>query len=251
MLQHMEIWFPAYRRHDRARIRASDAMMALLASSRLATERLSSVGEPEILLPQAFPDVADLHRMNRSVRDSTALIERAEREFVFMAIPYTLSVHQAFIVDCIRLVQDETETDSSAQDALLRLEVIHDRFIEVSGQQLPADLRSLFQLLRHLRNRIVHYAAVQGSHLREKWLELPPPAVNGWTKVAGRALPVGRSADEMDLRLGELLAALMTVTRLGREVSAAMGAAIEPERWRYDLKLWVGHLFDGAAYLPR
>jgi len=97
----------------------------------------------------------------------------------------------------------------------------------------------------------VHYAAVQGSHLREKWLELPPPAVNGWTKVAGRALPVGRSADEMDLRLGELLAALMTVTRLGREVSAAMGAAIEPERWRYDLKLWVGHLFDGAAYLPR
>jgi hypothetical protein len=55
----------------------------------------------------------------------------------------------------------------------------------------------------------------------------------------------------MDLRLGELLAALMTVTRLGREVSAAMGAAIEPERWRYDLKLWVGHLFDGAAYLPR
>jgi hypothetical protein len=60
MIQQMEIWFPAYRRHDRARIGASDAMMALLASRRLATERLSSVGDSETRLPQAFPNVPDL-----------------------------------------------------------------------------------------------------------------------------------------------------------------------------------------------
>jgi hypothetical protein len=26
---------------------------------------------------------------------------------------------------------------------------------------------------------------------------------------------------------------------------------IREPRWRYDLKLWIGHSLEGAAYLPR
>lgn len=222
----MPVQFPAYRRHDEARIRVNDTLMAILASSRLAESLLESVADKNLLLPEAFPDRPDLTRMNRSIADSHLLIGRAERQLVYMAIPYLLSVHEAYVVDCIEMV-----TERSASDEQLRLEVVHSAFTESVGAELPADLLALFDLLRHLRNRIVHYAAVQGSHLREKWDALPSGAEGGWRNVAGRQLPIGRSDEELDLGVGELIASLMVVTRLGREVSNAMARALSRDRW--------------------
>ena len=226
----MEIWFPAYRRHDQARIGTNDAIMALVASSRLAEKTLVEVQDESALVPLIFPGVPDLERMNRTVKDTRRLISEAEREFVYMAIPYLLSVHHVYVVSCLDLVRNQAEDDQTDVEST-RLEVVHTQFTEVSGQQLPDDLVSLFHLLRLMRNRIVHYAAAQGSHLRAAWRDLPESAAGGWTKVAGRPLPLGRSAERLDLGLGELLASLMTVTRLGREVCAAVGRSISRERW--------------------
>jgi len=33
-----------------------------------------------------------------------------------------------------------------------------------------------------------------------------------------------------------------------RQAEKGLGPAVQ--EWRYDLKLWIGHLFEGATYLP-
>lgn len=223
----MEIWFPAYRRHEAARIRASDAVMALLAATRIAVHKLADVGDQSEMLPIAMAEIPDLERMNRNISDSRRVIDEAERQLVIMTIPYVLSVHHAFVADCIEML----EPGRKATGEHLELAAVHADFEALAGTKLPADLIGLFDLLRHLRNRIVHYAAIQGSHLREKWNALPAVAREGWENVAGRSLAISDSSSELDLQMGEMIAGLMIVTRLAREVSGAMVPALSRDEW--------------------
>ena len=227
----MQVRFPAYRRHDQSRIRVSDATMALLASLRIAQAELAS-RDPDLFLPNAFGDVEDLTRLNLRIRHAIPVLGDAERSLAYMAIPFALSVHHAYGMDCLRMVEGSDPDEAGQSDGgFVELSDLHNRFEQSVGVDLPADLLGLFDLLRAVRNRITHYAGVRGSYLNQKWRTLPESARDGWREVAGREFPTGPTADELPLGVGELIAALMVVTRLGREMNSAIAGAIPRSRW--------------------
>jgi hypothetical protein len=205
--------------------------MAILASLRITRAELGARNQ-DGFLPQVFEGVTDLARLNLRVRDAALVVDNAEQSLVFMAIPYVLSVHHAYGVDCLRMVEgDDTEEAGESEGGLVELSSLHNRFMEAVGVNLPADLVGLFDLLRAVRNRITHYAGVRGSYLNNKWRTLPLSARDGWQNVAGRAFPTGPTTEELALGMGELIASLMVVTRLGREMNSAVAMSIPRHRW--------------------
>lgn len=203
--------------------------MAILASLRIAYATLEAQ-DRNVLLPEAFHGVPDLSRLNRRVGDAAVLIEESERSLVYMAIPYLVAVHHAYGLECLRVLESEGEMPPE-DGGLVELGDLHDRLAGASSAALPSDLLDLFDLLRTVRNRITHYAGVRGSYLNGKWRGLPASARAGWEEVADRPFPIGPSDEELPLGIGELIACLMVVTRLGREINALVVKSLPRERW--------------------
>ena len=198
--------------------------------------RLLSLGSahPKIFCRLHFQRCQTSRGCNRTIGDAADLVMAAERQLVFMAIPFILSVHHAYAVDCLELVMGGDRsvlTEPTSRDDLVRLEIVHTRLMDECGTRLPNDLLALFDLLRHIRNRIVHFAGVQGSHLAAKWRGLSLTARSGWEEVARGSLPLGGSSEELELGFGELIATWMVVTRLGREMNEAVARAVPRDRW--------------------
>ena len=205
--------------------------MALLASIRIAQADLGTK-DPDSFTPHVFNAVPDLERLNLRVRDALPVIARAERSLVYMAIPYMLSVHHAYGVDCLRMVAGEEEDDSDGGGTeQIALSELHARFVAATGFPLSEDLLCLFDLLRVVRNRIIHYAGLRGSHLNQKWHALSSTARGGWTKVSERDFPIGPTGEELPLSIGELIGTLMVVKQLGRAMNEAVQLAVPRARW--------------------
>jgi hypothetical protein len=227
----VELHYPAYRLYEASRVRTSDAAMAVLVSIRVTHAELANQA-PTVYLPDAFLGVPDLKRLNLLIPSALQVIGDSERLLAYMAIPFVLSVHQAYASDCIRMASSPGLSDSDdADDGLIELNEIHQRFGEKTDSVLPQDLVGLFDLLRSTRNRVTHYAGVRGSRLNQKWRTLSPAAQDGWRNVARRDFPTCPASEELPLGIGELIGALMVATRLGREMNAVMAAAVSRSRW--------------------
>jgi NAD(P)H-hydrate repair Nnr-like enzyme with NAD(P)H-hydrate dehydratase domain len=51
--------------------------------------------------------------------------------------------------------------------------------------------------------------------------------------------------------VGASVVATLLAAKAGTDLAGTLvGATCAPVVSRYDLKLWIGHLFEGAAYLP-
>lgn len=221
--------FPAYRRHEEARIRANDAMMIQLASSRLTSDRLSHCDDQDAFLPDAFPHVPDLRRMNRRLSDVAVLVREGERHFTYMAVPFALSVYHAYVVQCIRLVKQRL--DAEEETGPVTLDLVHEALASVAGEAISEDLARMFDLVRHIRNRIIHYGGTEGSHLSDKWNAMSTPAKQSWERLARRPLPIQGSDREMALGLDELIAVLALTKRLAVEVNGVLQTAVPLEQW--------------------
>jgi hypothetical protein len=202
--------------------------MAVLASICVSRAELAAK-DPDIFLPDAFDSEPDLVRLNLRIRDAMEVIGGAGQALAYMAIPFVLSVHHAYGVDCLRMIAGDYPAEADGES--VELSELHTRLMEDTGSRLPDDLLGLFDLLRAVRNRITHYAGVRGSHLNQKWRGLSRVAQDGWRNVAGRDFPTGPSTEELALDVGELIGALMVVTRLGREMNEAVVGAIARDRW--------------------
>lgn len=100
----MALQFASYRRFEASRAAANDAMMALLIGARIASSSLAGL-EPQgrsMHLPELFPEVPDVQRMNRTAEDASELLTHAEKYLAYMGIPFVLSVYQTLAVDAIR-----------------------------------------------------------------------------------------------------------------------------------------------------
>ena len=112
--------FPAYRRHEAARIEANDAMMTLLVATRLAAHTLRLHDGADLLLAHTFPSVADVSRMNRKLADVRTRLDEAERHLAYMAIPFALSVHHRYALECLGLF-------GGPSGGLITLDQVHHR----------------------------------------------------------------------------------------------------------------------------
>jgi hypothetical protein len=128
----MTIQFASYRLFEASRAAANDAMMALLVGSRVAGASLARRDASDMgrHLPELFPSLPDVQRMNRTAEDTIGLLANAERHLTYMGIPFVLSVYQTLAVETIRLLRrqglehERSVADSARRDPLLSHESV-------------------------------------------------------------------------------------------------------------------------------
>lgn len=225
----------AFRKFERARIDSNDAMMALLVGSRLGSHTLALAEGSPHLLGTMFPAVDEIQRFNRSIRDARALIQSAERHLTFMAIPYALAVYADFLIDSILLARESGLDHEGDDPTKVQLDTIHSRLagaLRVDLSELPATHLRLFELLRLIRNRIIHRGGTTGSRLRTHYRQvLHEEDRREWRRIADRELALGDSSAQLPLEAPELRAALAVTKHLAESVSALLDRQVPTAIW--------------------
>lgn len=104
-----EILFRDYREYAASRVEVNNAMMALLAGSRLAAHTLSLTAGSNATLGQLFPAVEHIDRLNLRSDSARQLLQDADHHIASVAIPYALATHEDFVTDMLALVEGEGE----------------------------------------------------------------------------------------------------------------------------------------------
>jgi hypothetical protein len=222
------VHFPAYRAFDSLRVVANDALMALLIGGRVGRAALES-SDPDEWLPDVV-QVEDARRLNLRVGSSKRLIESAEQYLSVMGIPFTVSVYQGFLGNAIKFLQDAKVDSSGRNPFKFMLDDIHPHMKEC-GVELESDLCRLFDVVRLMRNRILHAAGIQGSAVRSTYKQLPKTAHSWWEERTGRAIGFEGSGEMLNLGPPELIGTLALTKELGRQVNEGLIPLIERETW--------------------
>ncbi|MET7971701.1 hypothetical protein ABZW44_01240 [Streptomyces mirabilis] len=225
------VHFPEYRAYEQDRIRASDAMMALLAGSRLAENTLRLTDGSTRLLPEIFPGVTHIRRMNLTTANARSLLAEAEQHLGAMAVPYALAIHEDFVKTCFDLLiragqitpAEVRSTDASS---------MHRAFENKVGQRLPNASMEQFQLIRRMRNAVIHAGGKPKQGLVNAANNLSSSALTQWTKITGEH-PATRVKLGVPVTFshGELILALAVTKRISQEMNFSLRDSLSRATW--------------------
>lgn len=224
--------FPAYRDFEASRIATNDATMSLLVSTRLAALVLDAVSQDQRSkhLPVVFPSLEHAERLNRTPADAARLILNAERHLTYMAIPFVLAVYSTFIVDVIQMLRIARVDEHTNDPNRLMLGEFHD-YLQQIGLSLPNREKELFDFIRRIRNRIIHYGGIEGSRLRSAFMGMSSDAQQLWRYLSGGDPPLGSPTEQLALEARHLTPALAVTNHLGEAVNVALADLIPSGLW--------------------
>ncbi|WP_369367028.1 hypothetical protein AB5L52_28775 [Streptomyces sp. CG4] len=225
------VHFPEYRAYDQERVRASDAMMALLAGSRLAENTLRLTDGSTRLLPEIFPAVPHIRRMNLTTANARTLLSQAEQHLGAMAVPYALAIHEDFVKTCFDLLlRDSQITSAEIQSA--NASSMHRLFERKTGKRLPSDSIEQFHLIRRMRNAVIHAGGKPKQGLVAAANSLSSGALAQWVKVTGEH-PATRVQLGVPVTFshGGLVLALAVTKRISQEMNFALMGSLSRDTW--------------------
>ena len=225
------VHFPEYRAYEHDRINASDAIMALLAGSRLAENMLRLTTGSTRLLPEIFPAVPHIKRMNLSTASAQSLLAEAEKHLSAMAVPYALAIHEDFVQTCFGLlIRSGQMTQAEADGA--KAYSMHGIFERKVGHRLPQESMEQFHLIRKMRNAVIHAGGMPQPGLIASATSLSPNALSQWTKLTGGHPQVRISAGvPVSFSQGELILALAVTKRISQEMNYLLRDKLVRATW--------------------
>ena len=96
--------YPGFRRYEAVRQEANNAMMALLAGSKLAAHTLQLTSGSVRLLPEIFPGVPHIGYFNLRTDVAAQLLAEVGHHLGAVAVPYALAVHEDFVISTLELL---------------------------------------------------------------------------------------------------------------------------------------------------
>ena len=242
-----EVKFPAYRDYEAARIVVNDAMNALLVGSRLGAHLLTTVGQSNELLSSKFPTIEHIGRFDVRVPTARDMLSGADHHFAAVAIPYTMSAHEDFISGCLARLRAEGVSVVSGGRLLAADKVnasnMHGALFESTGGAVAARDLEIFQIIRLVRNCIVHRGGRISSALQSEIAGLGASAVTDWKEVTGEEPGDLLAHDPVRLSAGHAFMAFAVTKRLGRAANDAMQSGYPRPAWA---KLVVDDFAEGA-----
>ncbi|WP_143661196.1 hypothetical protein [Streptomyces sp. ms115] len=225
------IHFPEYRAYEINRINASDAIMALLAGSRLAENMLRLTAGSTRLLPEIFPAVPHIKRMNLSTANAQSLLAEAEKHLSAMAVPYALAIHEDFVQTCFGLlIRSGQMTQAEADGA--KAYSMHGLFERKVGHRLPQESMEQFHLIRKMRNAVIHAGGMPQSGLIGSATRLSNSALSQWIKITGAHPQVRISAGiPVSFSHGELILSLAVTKRISQEMNYLLRDKLARATW--------------------
>jgi len=216
----------AYSKFTDARIKANDAMIALLIGSRLSSITIHGLDLSEGELLKAYFNEINLQgheRFNLTSSEALRVLSDAENHLAYMAIPYTLSIYERFVRDVIKILK-ASECDSiklMRDDEIrdLKLDKMHAIiFTELKIRFDPID-DGLFNVIRQIRNRIMHSGGTSGSHVISEYKNMKKEYKAEWERLAGRPLTSALKDGRFVFNDGELFATLAICQRLVNQIN--------------------------------
>ncbi|MBF6518485.1 hypothetical protein IU421_30030 [Nocardia cyriacigeorgica] len=221
--------FRAFREYEDRKAEANTAMMALLAGAQLSAHLLKLTEGSDRLLPEVFPAVDHIHRFNLKSDDARKILLGADAHLGKMAVPYVLSLHEDYMRTCLGLLA--ANKLCSTQKSRGNLAELHDNFEKATGHTYNADLMSFMNVLRHMRNAVIHNGSTVTPVLRSELDAWTPAQERGWFELAKRNPTTLQIGDRIDLGQGEMIAALAITKRLDRETNVGLQAALPRTCW--------------------
>jgi hypothetical protein len=225
------IRFKEFNRVNESRVVVNNAMVALLAGSRLASHTLNLTSGSPQLLPQIFPRVANIDRFNLVPDQAKALLDAADQHVAAVSVPYALSVHEDFTMAIIEMVRTRGTPIVVPGRRKLGPATMHETLFTALGYPYPSLTLEIFHVLREMRNSQIH----EGGRANKRFIALVAtmslPAQALWLDITGSphtdAIDHGRVA----FSLGQMFLAFATTKRLAREINVALQAHWTSAQW--------------------
>lgn len=241
-----EINFARYRAYVDGRVEANNAMIALLAGSRLAAHNLQLHSGSPHQLPGLFPAVKDIDRFNLLPDRASELLLDADAHLAAVAIPYALAVYEAFVKDAIAMLEDAGYPVSQARGAL-NAGRMHTTFYDAVGVAEPSDVIPLFHVLRCLRNAQIHHAGQLTTEVTETLDALTDPQRERWEQLTMGPLESVIEDGKLRFTIGHLIAAFAVTKEAARRINEVLGQKLSRETWA---KIAVADFAESAEH-PR
>ncbi|MFD8799537.1 hypothetical protein [Streptomyces atroolivaceus] len=221
----------AYREYEKSRIEANNSIMAMLAGSRLAEHMLGLASGSERMLPEIFPAVEHIGRMNLRVESARKLLAEAELHLSAMAVPYALALHEDYVITCLKLLQRAKLINRDGVKSASP-KTMHQKFETAASYSLSAVSVEQFDFLRLLRNSIIHAGGLPSADLLAASANLGATAARNWEVLTGVApSALVEEGRPISLHQGELVAALAITKSLAEQLNEGLQKALPREAW--------------------
>ncbi|MCI2958395.1 hypothetical protein MN032_11890 [Agromyces atrinae] len=210
-------------------IEADNAVMALLVGARLASSSLSLAEGSTLLISEMYPTVPHIKRFQVRPDRARKLLDGSESHLARISIPYAMSVHEDY-VNGVRddLVSSGISLITGTQH--WNAENMHRIIFATMVAALPAELDT-FDLLRRIRNCLIHQGGVVDQYLRDGIAALSPGSASRWNQVVGRPATDLALTEQVSLGLGEIMIAFSVTRHLSKKVHEASLAALPRTLW--------------------
>jgi hypothetical protein len=223
------IRFPAYREYDAVRTDVSNAMMALLAGAGMASHLLQLTEGSKHLLPEVFPRVEHIGRFNLETVKAREILAVADTHLGAMSVPYALSIHEDFMRTCLDLLR-VAGLSSGSQVANTKLAGQHRLIEQKTGGSFNVDSLRQLQVLRLMRNCLIHEGSRANAGLVNQVASLSAAAVANWVRLAPTPLGL-RVDDPVRFGHGEMILTLAVTKVLARQANQILQPVIPKSQW--------------------
>lgn len=224
------IRYAEYRRLEGLRRDVNNAMMALLAGSKLAINTLQLTAGSTLVLSQIFPRVPHIERFNLRADLAATLLDDAEHHLATMAVPYVLALHEDFMMHCARLFES-CGLLSSTKLANLTAKTVHERLARQAHCTFTSESLELFHLVRTLRNSQMHEGGRVNAECSAVRASLSPSATHLWEYLTKADAPAYLTGDQVELRQPQLVAALAITHKLMEEANLMLQRVLPKLTW--------------------
>jgi hypothetical protein len=202
-------------------------MMALLAGSYLAMNTLRLTEGSTLRLSEIFPKVEHIKRFDQRASKAQHELRQAEPHLAAIAVPYALSLHEAFVISCAEMLR----RFGTAVSGPLNAKAMHQTVFRAVGVSPPQASMEAFQLLRVMRNSHIHLGGDPSTEFPDALSSLSSNAVKRWITVTGRA-PGDILVDGRVLFvIGDVFLAFSVTNALGQDLNRALQQALLPDHW--------------------
>jgi len=211
--------------------------MALLFGAHFSASSLDLAKGSNVILARIYPNVPHIDRFNLRPDVARKRLLDAESHLARIAIPYALSVHEDY------LAQVKSELESASVPIAMNgrrwnAENMHAILFETLHVSSTIDI-SEFELLRRIRNSIIHQAGAVDDYVRAGLNQLTSTASAHWSKVVQRPADDAIREAQVSVGTGEIMLAFSVVRHLSGLVHEAMLAATTVPR-----TTWISECVD-------
>lgn len=242
-----QVHFAAFKTLEQRRVDAGNAIWAILAGAKMASNTLALTEGSQRTLGEIFPSVEHIKRFNLRSDHARGLLNRAEEDMCTMAMSYAIALHEDFVKTCLGwLVPLGLLTPS--QYAGAKSFNVHEKLAAATDVAMNPDSLELFHVTRLIRNCHIHAGGRGSGELERRTKALSPARRSIWEQLTGESFTEIAEGDKASVGVGGLIATLAVGKRLSYDVNLALQSAIPRDHWA---DMAAGEYFALGAKTPR